>query len=235
MNTHAVPLPRAPSTHARWPARLDFAQSVSGILLALFLMVHLLLDSAILAGPAAADFVARALEGTYVFGRPYPVLVSLAAGGLMLLLFTHALLALRKFPASYRQWRAFRDHDAGLAHTDTHLWWLQAVTGFLLFFFVAPHLWQMMLAPEAIGAVPSARRVVNDLAVLYYVLFLPVVIVHAALGLYRVAIKWHAGAWATDAARRVRVRRVFAAVAAAYMAIAFVALGTYVVFGMQLP
>lgn len=213
-----------------WPARLDAAQSVTGLLLGLFLCVHLLLDSAILIGPDAADWVARAFEGSFVFQHPQPWIVSAAAAGLFVLFFVHAALAMRKLPQNWRQWQAFRRHNVTLKHSDTALWWKQAITGFLLFFLVAPHLWMVMLEPENIGAVPSATRIVEQLAILYYLVFLPIVVVHAFGGLYRLAVKW-------DFPRGASRRRVFVfwhSVAIVYLLLGLAALATYVRYGLAL-
>ncbi|MFN9478910.1 MAG: fumarate reductase cytochrome b subunit [Betaproteobacteria bacterium] len=228
----STPLDRAAGTlHAsRWPARLDAAQSATGLLLGLFLCVHLLLDSAILIGPDAADWVARAFEGAFVFQKPQPWIISVVAAGLFVVLIVHAALAMRKLPVNWRQWRAFRTHNALLKHNDTRLWWKQALTGFLLFFLVAPHLWMVMLEPENIGAVPSATRIVEQLAILYYAVFLPVVVVHAFAGLYRLAVKW-------DFPRGASRRGVFIfwhSVAVVYLLLGAAALVAYVRYGLTL-
>src|SRR5512132_2170361 len=88
---------------SRWPARLDLAQSASGLILALFMWGHMFFVSSILLGKDAMWAVARFFEGYYVFGKPYPVVVSIAVAGIMLLSAVHAMLAVRKFPSSYRQ------------------------------------------------------------------------------------------------------------------------------------
>jgi fumarate reductase subunit C len=230
----STPLPVVSAARASraspWPARLDALQSATGLLLGLFLCVHLLLDSAILIGPDAADFVARAFEGAFVFQRPQPWIVSAAAAGLFFLFFIHAALALRKLPQNWRQWRAFRTHSAQLKHNDTRLWWKQAITGFLLFFLVAPHLWMVMLQPENIGAVPSATRIVEQLAILYYAVFLPVVVVHAFAGLYRLAVKWD---FPPGAARK-RVFMFWHALAVIYLLLGIASLIAYVRYGLSL-
>lgn len=66
--------------------------------------------------------------------RPSGLVLALAA--IFALVVVHALLAVRKFPNSYRQVRAFRDHANAMKHGDTTLWWWQVVTGFALFFMV---------------------------------------------------------------------------------------------------
>jgi fumarate reductase subunit C len=63
---------------SRWPARLDLAQSVSGLLLALFMWVHMAFVSSILLGKDAMWTVTKFFEGYFVFGRSYPWIVSIA-------------------------------------------------------------------------------------------------------------------------------------------------------------
>ena len=67
------------------------------------------------------------------------------------LLVVHAMLALRKFPIDYRQYRAFRDHMGTMKHDDTTLWWWQVVTGFAMFFLASIHLYVMLTRPDRIG------------------------------------------------------------------------------------
>src|SRR5512134_2114009 len=99
-----------------WPARLALLQSLTGLLAAVFLCIHLLLDSAILIGPGAADAVARFFEGEPFLDRPHPWIVSVAALTLLGLILVHALLALRKFPRDYRQYRTLRNHLSAFPH-----------------------------------------------------------------------------------------------------------------------
>jgi len=122
---------------SRWPARLDFAQSVSGLLLVLFLWGHMFFVSSILLGRDAMWTITRFFEGYYFFGVSYPWIVSIVVALVIMLFVAHALLAMRKFPANWEQYRAFVGHRRMLQHSDTTLWWFQAVTGFLLFFIAA--------------------------------------------------------------------------------------------------
>ena len=128
--------PRRSARKSRWPARLDWMQSVSGLVLALFMWGHMFFVSSILFGKDAMWTVTRFFEGYFVFGRSYPWIVSMAVAGVLALLVVHAMLALRKFPIDYGQYRAFRDHVGTMKHADTTLWWWQVVTGFAMFFLV---------------------------------------------------------------------------------------------------
>ncbi|MDD2885549.1 MAG: fumarate reductase cytochrome b subunit [Dechloromonas sp.] len=188
----ALPTAHPPSSvrPSRWPARLDLLQSLSGLLLALFLIAHMAFVSTILISPQAFYTVARFFEGAWLLGRPYPVLVSLVAASIMALLMLHAWLAMRKFPAGFRQYRAFIAHKNRLQHGDTSLWWLQVWTGFLLFFLASIHLYDMLSQPELIGPYASADRVWSGGLWPLYLLLLFSVELHGGIGLYRLAVKW---------------------------------------------
>lgn len=212
----------------RLPAMFDFVQSATGFALVVFLGVHLLLDAAILIGPAAADAVARAFEGEHLFGRGHPWIVSLAGLGLLALIAVHAVLALRKLPRGAREVSALRAHLRTFEHRDSRLWWWQALSGVALLFLVAPHLYVVITRPEAIGASASAHRVVAERAWLLYAIFLPVVLLHAAAGAYRLAVKW---GW--PALPRTRLRRWVWAVAGGYLVLGSAALASYAMLGAR--
>src|SRR3954451_1220307 len=110
---------------SRWPARLDWMQSASGLLLALFMWGHMFFVSSILLGRDAMWTVTRFFEGYFVLGRSYPWIVSIAVAGVLTLFVMHAMLAVRKFPIDYGQYRTFRDHVGTMKHADTTLWWWQ--------------------------------------------------------------------------------------------------------------
>jgi fumarate reductase subunit C len=84
---------RARNSH--WPARLDLAQSASGLLLALFMWVHMAFVSSILLGKDAMWTVTKFFEGYFFFGTSYPWIVSIAVAIVIVLVVTHALLAVR--------------------------------------------------------------------------------------------------------------------------------------------
>lgn len=186
----ALPAPCPGRRKNRWPARLDLLQSASGLFLALFMMAHMLFVSTILIGNQAFYTVARFFEGAYFLGRPYPVLVSGVVGIILAIFVLHAWLALRKFPAGYRQYRAFATHMSRLRHGDTTLWWLQLWTGFALFFLASIHLHDMLTQSALIGPYESADRVWSGGLWPLYLVLLFAVELHGSIGLYRLAIKW---------------------------------------------
>lgn len=216
---------------SRGPARADLLQSVSGLLLVVFIWGHMFFESSILLGKDAMLWVTHLFEGVHLFGRPYPILVSMAAAVLLLLVALHALLALRRFPADYRQHRALRSHMRNLRHGDTTLWYIQVVTGFLLFFLVGAHLLVVLVQPDNIGPYASSDRVWSGRFWILYALLLPVVHAHAAIGVYRLAVKWgpfpaqRLGLW------RGRLKLAMYCIFAFFMCLGTASLATYMVIG----
>ena len=215
-----------------WPARLDLAQSTSGLLLALFMWVHMLFVSSILLGNDAMWAVARFFEGYFVVGRRLPWLVALFVSAVSALFIVHAALALRKFPASFAAHRAFRAHMAGMRHEDTTLWYWQVLTGFALFFLASLHLGTMLTRPGRIGPFESADRVWSDVMWPVYLVMLLAVELHAGVGLYRLALKWGWFAGADPMATRRRLRIVKWSMTVFFVALGLATLAAYVRIGI---
>ena len=185
--------PRLPAVSVaarRWHARLDLMLSVTGLALATFLVLHTLFVGTLLLGPEAFAAVVRLTDLTFFFGHPVHVLHVLVAGGVAALLLVHAVPALRKLPASYREHQALRQHLRGMRHLDSTLWCWQVVTGLLLFFFAPVHLYAIITQPDRIGAEFAVTRIVDERAWLLYVLLTPIAQFHTLTGLYRFALKW---------------------------------------------
>jgi fumarate reductase subunit C len=175
---------------SRLPAILDLLQSGSGLVLGLFMWLHMLFVSSILLGEDAMWTVARAFEGQFLFGKPYPALVAVAVAGVFLIFIAHAGLAMRKFPSSYRQYSVLRRHMKNMQHGDTNLWFVQVYTGFAMFFLGSVHLYTMLTHPAQIGPYESADRMVSAWMWPLYLLLLLAVELHGGIGLYRLAVKW---------------------------------------------
>ena len=216
---------------SRWPARLDVLQSASGLFLALFLMAHMFFVSSILISHEAFYTVARLFEGAWLLGKPYPILVSGVVALITCIFILHAWLAMRKFPAGYRQYRAFVNHKNSLAHGDTSLWWLQIWTGFALFFMATIHLYGMLTQPALIGPYESADRVWTGNLWPLYLLLLFAAELHASIGLYRLAIKWGWFAAAHPAISRRRLLVAKHALSAFFITLGLVTLAAYVDLG----
>lgn len=214
-----------------WPARLDLLQSVSGLLLGLFMWLHLFFVASILLGNEAMWRLARFFEGYYFFGRSLPWLVSLLVAAIFALFVLHAWLALRKFPAQWRQYRVFWRHLRAMRHQDTTLWLVQVVTGFGLILLAPVHLYGLMMHPELIGPYASADRVWTGAMWPLYLVLLFLVEIHASVGLYRLAVKW--GDFADPVSARLRLKRLKWALTLFFLVLGLVTLAAYIRLGIE--
>ena len=214
------------------PARLDFLQSATGLLLVLFMWGHMFFVSSILVSEHAMWTITKMFEGYFLFGRSHYWIVSTIAAGVLALFVGHAFLALRKFPIDYLQWRSFREHMRAMRHTDTTLWFWQAATGFALFFLATIHLYVMLTHPERIGPVESADRVWTDLYWPLYLVLLFVVELHAGIGIYRLCVKWGWFAGVDADATRKRLTTIKWALTAFFLVLGLATLAAYIKIGI---
>ncbi|WP_104741368.1 fumarate reductase cytochrome b subunit [Helicobacter ailurogastricus] len=171
-------------------AKLDFLQSATGLVLALFMIAHMFLVSSILISDRAMYAVTKFFEGSLFIKAGEPAIVSAVAAAVIIILVAHAFLALRKFPINYRQYKIFQTHKYLMKHGDTSLWMVQVGTGFAMFFLASVHLFVMLTAPHSIGPHASSYRFVSQHFWLLYIFLLIAVELHGSIGLYRLAIKW---------------------------------------------
>ncbi len=215
------------------PARLDFLQSLTGLILAVFIMGHLLFEASILISKDAMQAVTLMFEGYYFFGEPYPGIISFLAASIFLILIVHALTAMRKFPSSYRQYCNFREHMNKMQHTDTSLWFYQIVTGFIMFFLASVHLYMMMTTPSKIGPYASSDRIYSEWMWPLYLVLLISVVLHAFIGLYRLALKWGVFEGKNSKKSRVLLKKFLIIAVIVYMSISLLSLATYMVIGYE--
>lgn len=175
---------------SRVPARLDFLQSASGLILAIFMIFHMLFVSTILISKDFMLSVTKAFELSFIFegGSSVPVFIAIFVVSVIFVF--HAFLAMRKFPVSYKQYLRLKTNSDLLDHGDTKLWIIQIVTGFALFFLGSVHLYTMLTNPGNIGPYASADRVYSDWMWPLYILLLIAVEFHGSIGLYRLSVKW---------------------------------------------
>lgn len=176
----------------KWPAWLDLAQSLTGVALAAFMWVHLTLVSSVHFGKNAMNTIAGLFELKFLHNweRGYPIVVVLIGIAVFALFIVHAGIAMRKFPASWRQYRLFSRQMSTMKHADTDLWFVQAVTGFIMFFLGSIHLYTMISQASTINADAAGDRFVSgNLWPMYLVLHLSVGL-HLVIGMYRLAVKW---------------------------------------------
>lgn len=175
---------------SRMPARLDFWQSATGFALGIFMIVHMFLVSSILLGKEVMYAVAKFFEGSMIFDGGEPFIVSIVGVVVIVIVVAHAGLALRKFPINYKQYKILKTHKALMKHGDTSLWFVQAFTGFVLFFTATVHVFIMVVEPDTIGPNGSAYRFVTQHFWVLYIILLLAVEFHMSIGMYRLAIKW---------------------------------------------
>ncbi|MCE9685960.1 fumarate reductase cytochrome b subunit [Shewanella sp. AS16] len=207
----------------KWYACLDVCQSLSGVLLAVFLWTHLLLVSSILLGGEAMAWVARTMELSFLSadGQGYPWVVSLIAIGVAGLALVHAVPALQKMPLTLRQHAALRTQMHSIDHGDTRLWYWQALTGGVILLLLPVHLWLIGSAPETIGPQGSGHRIWAQGVWLLYLPLLLAVELHAAIGIYRVVLKWGA---ARGLNTRIRLKKLKTLVSLLFIAIGLASL-----------
>src|SRR4026209_2186013 len=106
---------------SRWPATPGLIQSASGLFLGLFMWGHMAFVSTILISNDAMWWVTKMFEGQFIFGKAYPAIVSFVVALVLLMFVLHGLLAMRKFPANWNEYRSFVGHRKILRHEDTTL------------------------------------------------------------------------------------------------------------------
>jgi fumarate reductase subunit C len=209
------------------------AQSATGLVLVLFMWGHMFFVSSILVGKDAMWTITKFFEGYFFFGASYPWIVSMVVAVVIALIVTHAMLAVRKFPINYRQFKTFRGHMRMIHHEDTTLWFWQVFTGFALFFLASVHLYIMLTRPDRIGPFESSDRVWSEHLWPLYILLLLAVELHGGIGLYRLAVKW-GGFTGSDAnATRHRLKMLKWAITVFFLVLGFATLAAYIKIGIE--
>jgi len=214
------------------PARLDFIQSATGLILALFIMGHIMFEASILISSEMMYKVTMMFEGYYFFGERYPGIISFLAGAIFLIFILHAFVAIRKFPASYRDYKIITKHTQQMKHEDSSLWLIQVITGFMMFFIGSVHLYIMMTQPENIGPYASSSRIVDEFMGPLYFLLLLSVVSHAFIGLYRLAMKWGFMEGKSTKVSRARFKFLMKAMIALYIVVGLFSLAKYTYIGV---
>lgn len=190
MKSYLEPTVDAQPGLKKWPAWLDLAQSLTGVALSAFMFVHLTLVSSVHFGKGAMNSIAGFFELKFLHDPGYPIVVALIGLLIFAIFIVHAGIAMRKFPASWRQYRLFNHQMGMMKHADTNLWFVQAVTGFIMFFLGSIHLYTMISQASNINADAAGDRfVTGNFWPMYLVLHLSVGL-HLVVGLYRLAVKW---------------------------------------------
>ena len=218
---------------SRIPAKLDFYQSATGLFLGLFMWAHMIFVSSILLGYDAMYDITKMFEGQFIFGEGKPILVSISVFIVFVIFIVHAGLAMRKFPINYRQYQKFKTNMYLIDHDDTKLWFIQAYTGFAMFFLGSVHLYTIMTHADKIGPYASSDRVVSDWFWPLYILLLLAVELHGAIGLYRLCVKW--GWFDGDNPRETRekLKKAKKVVTIIFLTLGVLSLAAYIKIGIS--
>ena len=213
------------------PAKLDFLQSATGLILAVFILFHLIFESSILLGKDSMYTLTKIFEGEFIIEGGSPVFISVLAMVISVIFIFHAFLAMRKFPHSYREHLRLKTHAKLLKHSDTNLWFIQISTGFMLFFLGSIHLYIMMTQPQNIGPFASSDRIYSDMMWPMYLMLLVSVVLHAGVGVYRLIMKWGWFDGENPGENRIKTRKIIKGVVIFYLLIGLFSLLTYMKIG----
>ncbi|MGE9985177.1 succinate dehydrogenase/fumarate reductase transmembrane subunit [Desulfovibrio sp. SGI.169] len=191
-------------------SRLDFWQALSGAVLALFICVHLILEGSVVISPRLTDGIAWLLEVTYM--------AQIAAPCLVLLILFHFWIAARKMPFRAGELGVFTRHSKSLREADTWLWLVQVFTAVVILAGAFFHVYTVMTDLPITVAGSAKRLHAGWLA--FHVIFLPCVILHTGIGVYRLAVKFGI----CSRAGRDRFRKILWIVMGCYLALGTLAL-----------
>ncbi len=215
------------------PAKLDFLQSATGLILAIFIIFHLLFEASILFGKDSMYAITKMFELDFFIKGGSPIFISILAFIIFAIFIFHAFLAMRKFPNSYREYLRLKTHAKLMKHSDTNLWIIQITTGFMLFFLGSIHLYTMLIQPANIGPFASSDRVYSDMFWPMYLMLLISVVLHAGVGIYRLIMKWGWFDGKNPKENRLRTRKIIKIITIIYLIIGLFSLITYIKIGYE--
>lgn len=154
-------------------------QMVSGLLLVLFLWVHMLFIASIWLGATSFNALAHFMDR---YG-----LVWVTVAFLVLVIGSHVGAVVRRIPKQFREQRIVWRHAKLIRHMDTWSWIFQSITGAALLALVIIHM--VVVTYGGITAQASSGRVFNNFLI-FYVVLLVLAEYHANVGLYRIFVKW---------------------------------------------
>jgi fumarate reductase subunit C len=218
---------------SRMPAKLDYIQSATGLILGLFMWGHMLLVSSILISKDFMYSVTKFLEGSFIIEGGSPLLVTIAALAIFIIFITHAAMGMRKLPGNFKQYQVMKAHANNMGHEDTKLWFTQAFTGFAMFFLGSVHLYIIMTNSADIGPYESADRVWSEWMWPLYILLLLAVEFHGTIGLYRLCVKWGWFDGTDPKASRAKLKKLKKILTVFFLVLGFATLAAYMKIGME--
>lgn len=175
----SLQLHKVSARNPRMDVIVEVIQMVSGILLVLFLWVHMLFVGAIWLGPNAFNALAHFMEAFDVL--PATVVF------LIIVITAHVGAVIRRVPKQWQEQKILWRHAKLIHHSDTWSWMFQSITGAALLLLVIVHV--AVVTYGGISAKLSSSRIQDGFLVFYAVLLL-LSEYHASVGLYRIFVKW---------------------------------------------
>lgn len=179
MDLQQVELQRVITPNPRSDLIVELIQMVSGLLLVLFLWVHMLFVASIWLGSNVFNGLAHFME---TYG-----LVWVTVGFLVVVIGSHVGAVVRRIPKQFREQRIVWKHAKIIRHMDTWSWIFQSITGAALLGLVIIHM--VVVTYGGISTQISSGRVFNHFLIFYAVLLI-LSEYHASVGLYRIFVKW---------------------------------------------
>jgi fumarate reductase subunit C len=152
---------------------------------------------------------------------------------IFIIFITHAAMGMRKLPGSFKQYQVMKAHANNMGHDDTKLWFVQAFTGFAMFFLGSIHLYVIMTNSADIGPYASADRVWSEWMWPLYLLLLLAVELHGTIGLYRLAVKWGWFDGKDPKASRARLKAWKKILTIFFLVLGFATLAAYMKIGYE--
>ena len=218
---------------SRMPAKLDYIQSATGLILGLFMWGHMFFVSTILISKDFMYTITKFFEADFIFDGGEPLLVSGIAFIIFTIFIVHAAMGMRKLPANFKQYQVMKAHANHMDHEDTKLWFTQAFTGFSMFFLGSIHVFIIMTHADAIGPYASADRVWSEYMWPLYILLLLAVEFHGTIGLYRLCIKWGWFDGKDPQATRIKLKKIKKILTVFFLVLGFITLAAYMKIGYE--
>ena len=177
--------------------------------------------------------VTKLLEGSFIFEGGNPILVTIAAIIIFVVFIVHAALGMRKLPGNFKQYQVMKAHSKSMNHDDTKLWFIQAFTGFAMFFLGSVHLYIIMINSADIGPYESADRIWSEWMWPLYIFLLLAVEFHGTIGLYRLCVKWGWFDGENPKATRIALKKVKWGLTVFFLVLGFASLAAYMKIGME--
>jgi fumarate reductase subunit C len=159
---------------------MELLELATGLLLFMFVQFHLFALSSMILGAEVFNRDSHRMDELYISYVGIPIVI--------VAILVHGLLAMRKAPWKFQEFRVYLTHSRRLAHLDTWAWGVQILTGCMILVFAAIHVFTV-LNTWPINAATSLARVQGGYFS-SFVLLLMAAEIHAMVGLYRILVKW---------------------------------------------